>query len=109
MQTSTVTQSGQSIIPDPLRRKLGFEQYAGVLPVDGKATRRLSEERLSDFKRQIGESRHFDRGALKRARSGEISLTVAKPKGKRPFSLDFSILSLEEKKARFPKYTLALT
>lgn len=78
MDTSTVTQKGQIVIPAALRRKLGFEpgtkvvitegaegevhvrpltrdhfeQYAGLLPKSPSATDALIEERRRDRERE---------------------------------------------------------
>ena len=73
MDTSVVTVKGQIVVPARIRRKLGikkgtkvaiiedahgfsvrpldkkyFEQFAGILPVKGKATKALMEERRKD-------------------------------------------------------------
>lgn len=73
MHTSKVTQKGQSVIPAPLRRKLGFEQgtkvvivetdggvevrpledtyfeqFTGVLSGEGRATQALLDERTQE-------------------------------------------------------------
>lgn len=73
MHTSTVTKKGQIVIPAPLRRKLGFdqgtkvviveadggvevrplddyyfEQFAGLLSGEGKATQALLDERQKE-------------------------------------------------------------
>ena len=73
METAVVTFKGQIVVPVKIRRKLGikkgtkvviiedkhgflvrpldkkyFEQFAGILPVKGKATKVLAEERRKD-------------------------------------------------------------
>ena len=77
MHTSKVTQKGQIVIPAPLRRKLGFdqgtkvvivetdggvevrplddhyfEQFAGLLSGEGKATQALLDERQKEKARE---------------------------------------------------------
>lgn len=77
MHTSTVTKKGQVVIPAPLRRKLGFEQgtkvviveadggvevrpldeayfeqFAGVLSGEGRATQALLDERKQEKARE---------------------------------------------------------
>jgi len=77
METSVVTVKGQIVIPAKLRRKLGlkkgttvaiverdhgfmvqpldkkyFEQFAGILPTKGKATKALLEERRKNRDRE---------------------------------------------------------
>lgn len=77
MHTSTVTKKGQIVIPAPLRRKLGFEQgtkvviveadggvevrpldddyfeqFAGLLSGEGRATQALLDERKQEKGRE---------------------------------------------------------
>jgi AbrB family looped-hinge helix DNA binding protein len=77
MKTSTVTSKGQIVIPAPMRKKLGlqagsrvlitetehglhirpvdstvFQEYAGVLPGRGRATRALLQERREEARRE---------------------------------------------------------
>ena len=77
MHTSTVTKKGQIVIPAPLRRKLGFdegtkvvivetdggvevrpldesyfEQFAGLLSGEGRATQALFDERQKEKARE---------------------------------------------------------
>jgi AbrB family looped-hinge helix DNA binding protein len=82
METSIVTLKGQIVVPARIRRKLGikkgtrvaiiededgfsvrpldnkyFEQFAGILPVKGKATKALIKERRKIRKSEDGRTR----------------------------------------------------
>ncbi|TLY28866.1 MAG: AbrB/MazE/SpoVT family DNA-binding domain-containing protein [Ignavibacteria bacterium] len=82
METSVVTVKGQIVVPARIRRKLGikkgtkvaiiedehgfsvrllgkkyFEEFAGILPVKGKATKALLEERRKEREREDDRSR----------------------------------------------------
>ena len=82
METAVVTIKGQIVVPVKIRRKLGikkgtkvaiiedghgfivrpldkkyFEQFAGILPTKGKATKALLEERRKDREHEDNRSR----------------------------------------------------